>query len=49
MINAYIISNEILYFRSVQMLKNVCNWNEKAKLCDLMCCIAYAMIMDGQY
>jgi hypothetical protein len=47
--NAYIIGYEILYFRSVQMLKNVCNWNEKAKLCDLMCCIAYDMIMKGDY
>lgn len=49
MVNAKILSNEILYFRSRRMLLNMFDWNEKAKLCDLMCCIAYVMIMEGEY
>ena len=40
---------KVLMFRSDNMLENMLNWCEKIKFRDLMCCIAYDMIMKGDY
>lgn len=47
--DAYDIAMTVLDYRLDNIYDNLFNWTDIIKLRDLMCCIAFVMIMDGQY